>query len=124
MDGFSNGANRYRLQAGVLVQLDRESETVARIFRPLGTRIVQAAPRTSGIILREDYFGFPQGASNLYLIDYALNVLWRAELPTPTDAYANPVLDHGNRLECGSWECWWCIICPETGRILSKQWTK
>ncbi len=123
-DAFSSGAYRYRLQAGVLLQLDRDSDAIIRVHKPLGTKVVQVEPRTSGIVVREDYYQFPRGASNVYLLDYAFRLLWRAELPTPTDAYANPVHDHGTYLQCASWECFSCRICLDTGKLLSKEFTK
>ena len=123
-DAFSSGAYRYQLQAGVLLQLDRASDAIIRVHKPLGTKIVQVEPRTSGIIVREDYYRFPPGDSNVYLLDYAFRLIWRAELPKPTDSYANPVEDHGDYLQCASWECFSCRICPDTGRIISKQFTK
>jgi hypothetical protein len=101
-DAFSSGPYRYGLQAGVLLQLDRHSNAIIRVHKPLGTKIVQVEPRTSGIIVREDYYCFPRGDSNIYLLDYAFRLLWRAELPTHTDSYANPVLDHGDYLQCTS----------------------
>ena len=123
-DAFSSGAYHYRLQAGVLLQLHRDSEAITRVHKPLGTKIIQVESLTSGIVVREDYYRFPRGDSNLYLLDYAFRLLWRAELPTPTDSYANPVHDYGDHLLCASWECWSCHICPTTGRILTKEWTK
>src|SRR4051812_2249568 len=97
---FSSGAYHYRLQAGVLLQLHRHSEAIARVHNPLGTKIVQVEPLTSGIVVREDYYRFPRGDSNLYLLDYAFHLIWRAELPTPTDSFANPMHDHGDYLHC------------------------
>lgn len=117
-------AFRYRLQSGVLLQLDRHSEAIIRVHKPFGNKIVQVEPRASGIIVREDYYQFPRGASNVYLLDYTFRLLWRAELPSLTDSYANPVEDHGDYLQCASWECFTCRICPETGGIISKQFTK
>jgi hypothetical protein len=123
-DAFSNGGFRYRLQAGVLLQLDRYSEAIIRVHKPFGTNIVQIEPRRSGIIVREDYYQFPRGASNVYLLDYAFRLLWRAVLPAPNDAYAGPVHDHDTYLQCASWECFSCRICPDTGKLLSKEFTK
>jgi len=123
-DAFSSGAFRYRLQAGVLLQLDRHSEAIIRVHKPLGTKIVQAEPHTSGIIVREEYYGFPPGQSNLYFIDYDFQVVWRAELPMPDDVFANPAFDHGDYLQCASWNGITCRICPTTGKILSSLLTK
>jgi hypothetical protein len=123
-DAFSSGAYRYQLQAGVLLQLHRASEAIAGVHKPLGTKIVQVEPLASAIVVREDYYKFPRGQSNLYLIDYVFQILWRAELPMPDDVFANPVLAYGDYFECASWNGITCRICRTTGRILSTVFTK
>jgi len=67
-DAFCTAAYRYRLQAGVLLQLERGSEAIVKSHKPLGTKIIQVEPRTSGIIVREDYYQFPRGDSNQNIV--------------------------------------------------------
>jgi hypothetical protein len=120
----SGAAYRHCLQAGALLQLAPDSGAIIRCHKPLGTKIVQFQPRNSGIIVQEEYYGFPRGQSNLYLVDYAFMLIWRAELPGSHDIYVNGFIDRGDCIQCSSWECFMCGICPKTGKILSRQFTK
>ena len=73
-------------------------------------------------MIREDYYKFK--GSNVYLVDYDLREVWVAELPSSSDAYANPVSQKKDGLSCGSWESWTCLLSVATGKILSKEFTK
>jgi hypothetical protein len=91
----------------------------------VGTSVVQLLPLGAGrVVVRENYFRFPRGESNVYCLDAALREVWRAELPAPSDVYANPVAADGGLLRVASWECWSCELEPASGRIVRKEFTK
>ena len=90
----------------------------------VGTKVVQLLPLGAGVVVREDYYRYPPGVSNVYCLDADLCELWRAELPWPTDAYANPVVTRDGVLRVASWEGWTCDLDPQSGRILGKAFTK
>jgi hypothetical protein len=53
-------------------------------------------------------------------------VVWRAELPEPGD-WTDEYVEFGHRdgkLTANSWSCFHVVLDPETGRILSKKFTK
>jgi outer membrane protein assembly factor BamB len=89
-----------------------------------GTSIVQLLPLGLGVVVREDYYRHPRGASNVYYLDADLRELWRAERPSASDAYASPVTPTEGVLRVASWECWTCDLDPASGRILRKVFTK
>jgi hypothetical protein len=86
--------------------------------------VTQVLSKGNRLIIREDSYRFPQGHSNVYCLNQELELLWTAELPSPTDVYANAVIDRGISLECASWEGWDCVLDPETGKIIRKAFTK
>lgn len=56
-----------------------------------GTSIVQLLSLGAGVVVREDYCHHPRGVSNVYCVDADLREVWSAELPSASDAYANPI---------------------------------
>jgi len=94
------------------------------LHEPLGTRIVQFLAIESGVVVREEYLGFPPGDSNLYCLDSNLKVVWTAELPMDGDAYANPFFVTLEGITCTSWNGVTCVLDPTTGRIRSSSFTK
>jgi outer membrane protein assembly factor BamB len=109
---------------GGIRAIDPESGRVMAERPAGGTSIVQLLPLGSGVVVREDYYRHPAGVSNVYYLDAQLDEVWRAELPWPTDAYANPVTIVDGRLQVASWECWTCALDPSSGRIVRKDFTK
>jgi len=107
-----------------LVKVDRESLEVIATHQPLGTKVVQCLPVDGHFVVREDYFQFPLGRSNVYCLDGRFEILWKAEIPGSSDAYSGPVSVTDAGLVCGSWEGYSCTIDPTTGRIRSKMFTK
>lgn len=64
--------------------------------------------------------------SNLFRVDPAGQVVWRAELPLPedwTDGYVEFEIAAGE-LTANSWSCYAVTLDPGTGSILSKRFTK
>jgi len=92
---------RFEIRDGVLVALDDTGIVVHR-RPPVATRIVQVLHLAEHLIVREDYFHFPEGKSNLYCVDADLNLVWSAQLPGPSDIYANPVTQTAAGLVCAA----------------------
>jgi hypothetical protein len=115
---------RFIVEDGAVAKVDVSTEAIVARLAPAGTRVVQLLPKGGNLIVREDYYHFPEGASNLYCLDHDLQLLWTAELPSATDVYANEVIDRGDALECASWDGFTCLLSPETGQILRKVFTK
>jgi hypothetical protein len=115
---------RFEVRDGAVCKVDVSTGAVTARRGPEATQVVQILPTEARLIVREDYYRFPEGQSNLYCLDHDLRRLWTAELPSAGDAYANPVLDRGVVLECGSWGGFTCEIDPGTGQIVRKAFTK
>ena len=95
------------------------------ISRPVkGTEVIQLLPVGSNFVVRESYYKFPAGASNVYCVDSELRTVWEAELPDPTDVYANHLTHMQGVLQCASWNCVLCYINIYTGKILEQRFTK
>jgi outer membrane protein assembly factor BamB len=75
-------------------------------------------------VVREDYYGFPRGESNVYCLEGDLRLRWRAELPRSSDVYAHPIFVTSAGVVCASWEGYTCTLDPATGRIRSKVLTR
>lgn len=92
---------------------------------PIGTKVVQvlkfAADRW---LVREDYFRFPSGLSNLYCVDDNLGTVWSAALPSSDDSYCNDAEVVEGKLFAWTWNCYCCEIEAKSGRIVTKQFTK
>jgi hypothetical protein len=116
-------ASKWELRSGVLHTLTDEG-AVLGVHQPIGSAIVQVLPSGCRLILREDYYSFPAGVSNVYCLDSQLRLLWNAELPSADDVYANPLVEDSQGLRCASWRGITCTLDPETGKIVSRQLTK
>jgi hypothetical protein len=113
----------FEIRAGVLSVVSSDGEVTHR-HNPIGARIVQMLPLGGNVVVREDYYRFPHGRSNIYCLDSELRHVWSAETLTANDAYANPVIEVSGRLVCCSWEGARCTIDPATGRILHYEFAK
>jgi hypothetical protein len=115
---------RLLLSGGHLEKVELATCNVICTKAPLGTSIIQVLPIGLGIVALEDYYKFPRGTSNLYFLSNDLSLVWSAELPSSDDVYANRVFEVSEGLICASWNGVTCTICPNTGRILKKVFTK
>ena len=113
----------FELRDGVLCVIDISGEVTHR-HNPIGTHIVQILPLGDNIIVREDYYRFPRGRSNVYCLDSELRPVWFAETLASNEAYANQVTETNGCLVCCSWEGARCTIDAATGRILHKEFAK
>lgn len=116
--------HRFDLVDGHLCKVEIATGTVLARHFPLGTSIVQVLPNGPNLVVREDYYKFPQGESNLYCLNEYFDLVWRAELPYVKDIYANPVTVTPAGLHCATWDCMSCTLDPATGRITKKVFTK
>jgi outer membrane protein assembly factor BamB len=103
----------------VLCKLDASGAVIGS-RRPVGTSIVQLLPLGQRVLVREDYYQFPRGSSNVYCLDADFQQIWSAELPDQSDVYVR--IDSGP--SCSSWNGFYCTIDPDTGRIIKKEFTK
>ena len=115
---------RFELKDGAVDKIDVLTCAVVSRHSPVGTKVVQVLAKGNCLIIREDYYQFPQGSSNIYCLNQDLELLWEADLPSPTDVYANALIDRGNTLECGSWEGSDCVLDPETGKMIRNVFGK
>ena len=115
---------RFEIVDGHLCRIDEATGEVSGRVAPIGTSIVQVLPVGSNLVVREDYYNFPPGRSNVYCLNSDFDLVWSAELPHQKDAYANPILESGRWLYCASWDCMNCTLDPETGRIVKSIFTK
>jgi hypothetical protein len=116
--------SRLEVRDGAVCKIDALTGAVIARHAPEATQVVQVLSKGNCLIIREDYYHFPEGRSNLICLDHDLRRLWTAELPSARDVYANPVIDRGDVLECGTWEGFTCVIDPKTGQIVRKAFTK
>jgi len=93
--------------------------------RPVGTKVVQVLELAPDRwLVREDYFRFPRGRSNLYCVGRSLAIVWAADLPSSDDSYCNDAEIRDGKLFAWTWNCFRCELDAATGHIVSKQFTK
>jgi hypothetical protein len=89
------------------------------------TEIKQIIEKESYKIIREDYYKFPVGISNIYSLHLHERIEWFAELPSKDDAYTNMTeTEDSNILNCSSWGGFDCLISIKSGKIIEKKFTK
>lgn len=71
-------------------------------------------------IVLEDYYAYPEGQSNLYACHQDGTILWKAELPDPTDTYVQEFKWSMDYIIVHTWSGWRCEINPSNGKIVSK----
>ncbi|WP_340200936.1 hypothetical protein [Ascidiimonas sp. W6] len=67
------------------------------------TEIEEIVETDSLQIIRENYFQFPEGKSNIYAKDTEDKIVWFAELPIEGDSYSNPMKFKDGKLKVSSW---------------------
>lgn len=89
------------------------------------TSIVETLTTEFGFVVREDYFGYPESESNLYMVDDSNRPIWFAERLMPDDAYANPLHRiNSQSVTCSSWKGFTCQIDLRTGKIAHSEFTR
>jgi len=61
--------------------------------------------------------------NNLYAYDEEGERLWIAENRRPRDPFTGFVGD-GHSLKAATWDCFCCTLDPETGKIITSEFTK
>ena len=78
-----------------------------------------------GLLVREDYFLYPEFESNLYMVDSAGSPLWFAERAMEGDAFSNPVRQvNESVVQCASWRGFDCQINLKDGKLVHAAFTK
>ena len=96
-----------------------------REVAPVGTKVVQVLELTAHRwLVREEYYGFPSGSSNVYCVNDSLESIWSVELPSLDDAFCNDAALIDGKLFVSTWNCYRCEVDQESGRILRKEFTK
>jgi outer membrane protein assembly factor BamB len=89
-------------------------------------RYLLVSPDHSLLIVMNEFSSFrdPQSRSNLAAISLDGRELWRAEPPSPSDLYANAPVYKNGQLMATTMDCVHCTIDHQTGKILSRKFTK
>lgn len=111
-------------RGGGIQALHPRTRRVLKTREATGTTVVQLLPHGEGVVVREDYVRHPDGVSNVYYLDAHLREQWRAELPSASDVYANPVEVRDGMLRVASWNCYTCDLDPASGRLISSVFTR
>jgi hypothetical protein len=86
---------------------------------------IEEIVETDGLqIIRENYFQFPEGKSNIYAKDIEDKIIWFAELPIVGDSYSNPMEFIDGKLKVSSWKGFTVLINIKNGKIISSDFTK
>ncbi len=88
------------------------------------TEIEEIIETDSLQIIRENYFQFPEGKSNIYAKDIEDKIVWFAELPIEEDSYSNPMEFKDGKLKASSWKGFTVLINIKNGKIISSNFTK
>lgn len=88
------------------------------------TKIVEIVEIDSLKIIRENYFQFPEGKSNIYAKGIEDKIIWFAELPIEGDVYSNPMEFKDGKLKVSSWKGFTAIINIKDGKIIKSNFTK
>ena len=93
-----------------------------KILKPRQTKIAEIHDCGDYCIIREDYLGFV--GSNVYAIDDQLNLVWEAELPHPSDVFANMLISVDSGFETSTWNGIKCHIETKSGKTTQIGVTK
>jgi hypothetical protein len=78
------------------------------------------------LIAFNGYYGFAHARSLGNIAAYNLHgqEVWRVQLPSDGDIFANPPQYHSGKLKSASWEGWLCTIDERSGEIVGREFTK
>jgi hypothetical protein len=89
------------------------------------TKILEQITTPFGTLVREDYFGYPETESNIYLVDFTGHAIWHAERAMEKDAFSNPIHHLTETcFKCSSWNGFDCEIDLETGKLIHAAFTR
>jgi outer membrane protein assembly factor BamB len=78
------------------------------------------------LIVFNGYHGFahPRRLGNIAAFNLRGQEVWRVQLPSDGDIFANPPQYHCGKLKSASWEGWTCTIDDQSGGVLAREFTK
>ena len=88
------------------------------------TEIEEIIKTDSLQIIRENYFQFPEGKSNIYAKNIEGKIVWFADLPIEGDSYSNPIEFNDGKLRASSWKGFTVLINIKNGKIINSNFTK
>lgn len=95
------------------------------IITPRHTSVAEAIETLHGTLVREDYYGYPNTESNLYMINDHGEPIWFAELAMTNDVYANRIrLSSDHTAKCATWQGFDSEIDLRTGKLIGCAFTK
>ena len=93
--------------------------------RPRHTKIVESISTSFGLLIREEYLGYPEAESNIYMVDGDGKPIWFAQREMDGDAYANHiVLLDENTIRCASWNGFTSDINLKNGTLIHSEFTR
>lgn len=118
----------YSIKNNDLVVRDRISGIIVWQGKPEGYPVKEAVALVGTddcIVLYPYMSGQQRNFENLVRCRGDGSVVWRAELPETSmlDAYVSVQLGNDG-LIANSWSCYFVVLDPDTGRILSARFTK
>lgn len=79
----------------------------------------------NGFIILERFENYPEGESNLYKVSYSFAAIWDAEVPRINTTYLDGLtIERPGVIKAFTWEDCMCHIDINTGKILTKHWSK
>ena len=94
------------------------------MIKPLHTKIEEIQNLKDGYLIRESYFEYPKGKSNIYKVSLSKKIDWYAELPFEDDVYSNPIILKENHFICASWKGVDSHISLKDGSIIESKLTR
>jgi len=87
---------------------------------PLYTKIDKTIEVNAGMIVLENFSGFPRNETNLYLIGRDGQILWKAEKPDPSTYFTHVTLnDDGYSFSAYTLNSHACELELKTGKLIS-----
>lgn len=130
-----------------LILIDNDGNILLR-HKPIWTKFVEFKKvRDNCIVVREDCYNFPKenkDKANIYCLDNNFKLRWTIDSPFQNDTFPNAIvwnkqtverrkengyltldlIDNSNTFVCSSWNGFTVTIEYETGRTISKEFTK
>lgn len=87
---------------------------------------VMSSESDDALIVYNGYFGYESddGKGNIAKLSLDGHFMWRADLPSENDIYANPPYYKDGELYSNSWGCFCCKIAERDGKIVDMHFTK
>ncbi len=94
-------------------------------IKPLHTEIKKQENTDIGIAVLENYYEYPKGKSNLYLLNSEGSIIWFGKLPTERDTFVDFTYDLvRNVIIASTWEGMSCEIELISGKTVKEKFVK